>query len=97
MSDSRPPAANYCGLDIGGTKIELIACGDDLQVGYRRRVATPTRNYDDFLRAVGHLVKEAEDHLGTACQAVGIGLPGRLYPVKLAALPPLTHKESEKL
>ena len=76
MSDSRPPAANYCGLDIGGTKIELIACGDDLQVGYRRRVATPTRNYDDFLRAVAHLVKEAEDHLGTACQAVGIGLPG---------------------
>ena len=29
--------------------------------------------------------------------SVGIGLPGRLYPVKLAALPPLKHKESEKL
>ena len=71
MPSSRRDTAAYCGLDIGGTKIELIACGDALQVGYRRRVATPTRNYDDFLRAVAHLVKEAEDHLGTACQACG--------------------------
>ena len=76
MSEPRLHATSYCGLDIGGTKIELIACGDDLQVGYRRRIATPTRDYDAFLRAVTLLVKEAEDHLGAACQAVGIGLPG---------------------
>ena len=76
MPSSRRDAAAYCGLDIGGTKIELIACGDDLQVGHRCRVATPTRDYGAFLQAVANLVADAEDHLGRSCQAVGIGLPG---------------------
>ena len=66
----------YCGLDIGGTKIELIACGDDMEVGYRRRVATPTRDYDAFLQAINMLVKIAEEDLGSSCHAVGIGVPG---------------------
>lgn len=66
----------YCGLDIGGTKIELIACGDDLEVIHRQRVTTPTQDYDAFLHAVASLVKGAEDDLGRACDAVGIGLPG---------------------
>lgn len=66
----------WFGLDIGGTKIELVACGDDLDVGYRRRVATPTQDYDAFVRSVGELVESAEAELGRACHGIGIGLPG---------------------
>jgi N-acetylglucosamine kinase len=65
----------WYGIDIGGTKIELVACGDDLQVAYRRRIATPTKDYADFVRSIGELVEAAEAELG-ACRAVGIGVPG---------------------
>lgn len=66
----------YYGLDIGGTKIELVACGDDLEVCYRQRVTTPTQGYDAFLQAVAALVRAADADLGGPCQAIGIGLPG---------------------
>jgi len=69
-------ARTWYGIDIGGTKIELVACGDDLEVGYRRRVATPTRDYDAFVRSIGELVEGAESDLGRACDGIGLGLPG---------------------
>ncbi|HEY0662919.1 MAG TPA: ROK family protein [Lysobacter sp.] len=66
----------YYGIDIGGTKIELVACGDDLEVGYRQRVNTPTQDYDTFLQTIAALVETADADLGGPCHAVGIGLPG---------------------
>jgi N-acetylglucosamine kinase len=65
----------WYGIDIGGTKIELVACGDDLEVAYRRRIATPTKDYAAFVRSIGELVEAADAELGT-CRAVGIGVPG---------------------
>ena len=69
-------ARTWFGLDIGGTKIELVACGDGLDVGYRQRIATPTQDYAAFVRSVGELVEAAEAELGRACDGIGIGLPG---------------------
>ena len=66
----------YYGLDIGGTKIELVACGDSLEVGYRRRVTTPTQDYAEFLDTVDALVRSADEELDATCDAVGVGLPG---------------------
>lgn len=66
----------WYGIDIGGSKIELVACGDGLEIGYRRRIVTPTRDYDAFVRSIGELVDAADAELGRACDAVGIGLPG---------------------
>lgn len=65
----------WYGIDIGGTKIELVACGDDLEVAYRRRIATPTKDYDAFVRSIGELVEAADAELGP-CRGVGIGMPG---------------------
>ena len=63
------------GLDIGGTKIEIIALdsksGKEL---YRQRVNTPD-NYPDFLSAVTRLVTEAETALQST-GSVGISIPG---------------------
>ncbi|UNK47927.1 ROK family protein [Lysobacter sp. S4-A87] len=64
------------GIDIGGTKIELVACGHDLEVGYRRRINTPTQDYDAFLQAIAGLVRAADADLGETATAVGIGVPG---------------------
>ncbi|RDZ27279.1 ROK family protein [Lysobacter silvisoli] len=66
----------HYGIDIGGTKIELAACDDALQVRYRRRIDTPTQDYAGFLRAVAELVDAADRELQQAGHAVGIALPG---------------------
>ncbi|MFC3549483.1 ROK family protein [Lysobacter cavernae] len=66
------------GIDIGGTKIELVACGDDLEVGYRRRVATPQDGYVAFIEAVAGLVEDTDAELGGVCTTVGVALPGVL-------------------
>ncbi len=71
------PIANACyGIDIGGTKTELVACGADLQVAWRRRIATPQGDYAAFLQAVATLVAEADAEQGGTAAAIGIALPG---------------------
>ena len=62
------------GLDLGGTKIEIIALGDDSEVLLRERVATPQGDYAATLRAVAELVAAAESRAGRG--TVGIGIPG---------------------
>jgi fructokinase len=63
------------GLDLGGTKIEIIALHDDGRVPLRRRVATPRGDYAATLAAIAGLVTSAEEELGQR-GTVGIGIPG---------------------
>lgn len=63
------------GVDIGGTKIELVVFDGNLAPVSRERVATPTDNYRAFLAAVTGLVKKADDKYGEAAP-VGVGIPG---------------------
>jgi fructokinase len=65
------------GIDVGGTKIELIALDDAGGEALRRRVATPRGDYAATVRTVADLVREAESALG-ARGSVGIGMPGTL-------------------
>jgi fructokinase len=65
------------GIDLGGTKIEIIALDDDGEVLLRQRAAAPRDDYLATLRAMGELVRQAEAQLGIA-GAVGIGTPGAL-------------------
>jgi fructokinase len=74
------PAANTrfrLGVDLGGTKIEILAL--DAQGGerFRQRVATPQGDYDATLRAIATLVQNAERALGGS-GSVGIGTPGSI-------------------
>lgn len=63
------------GIDIGGSKIELVAFDDALTPIARERIATPTEDYDEFLDAVATLVAEADRRFGVAAP-VGVGVPG---------------------
>ena len=63
------------GLDLGGTKIEIVALADDRAVLLRRRVPTPRGDYPATLTVIAGLVKEAEDQLGQQ-GSIGIGIPG---------------------
>jgi predicted NBD/HSP70 family sugar kinase len=66
------------GIDLGGTKIEIIALAADGVERLRKRVDTPG-NYQDILRAVSSLVASVEDQLGER-GVVGICTPGALSP-----------------
>ena len=65
------------GLDLGGTKIEVVALDSSEQERLRRRVATPQGDYDATLHAIIELIFGAEADL--ACRAtIGLGIPGSL-------------------
>lgn len=67
------------GIDLGGTKIELVALDEDGVERFRRRVPTPQGDYRATLQAIAGLVRDAEHAIG--CMAsVGIGTPGSLSP-----------------
>lgn len=65
------------GIDLGGTKIEIIALDGAGQVCLRRRVPTPRGDYGATLAAIADLVHGAEATLGVR-GSVGIGTPGAL-------------------
>ena len=66
------------GVDLGGSKIEIIALGDDGEVLLRERVATPQGDYAATLAAVAGLVATAGARVGAGDTAtrIGIGIPG---------------------
>jgi N-acetylglucosamine kinase len=76
MAERSAPVSLCYGLDIGGTKIELVAYNAAMQVRHRRRIDTPTRDYDEFLRAVAGIIEATDAELGSVCSAIGLGLPG---------------------
>lgn len=63
------------GIDLGGTKIEIVALGDENRELFRRRVATPHGDYWAIISAIADLVKTTERKLGEQ-GTVGIGTPG---------------------
>jgi fructokinase len=63
------------GVDLGGTKIEIVALETDGRELLRRRVATPQGDYAATVRALVGLVRDVELDLGTE-PSVGIGTPG---------------------
>jgi len=67
------------GIDLGGTKTEVVVLDDELQVVFRKRVATPAQDYEAILVMIAELVREASNALGNK-PTVGIGAPGALSP-----------------
>ncbi|MBK8725630.1 MAG: ROK family protein [Holophagaceae bacterium] len=63
------------GLDLGGTKIEIVALAAAGTELLRRRIPTPQGDYEATLEALAGLVQEAEKELGRR-GTVGLGTPG---------------------
>lgn len=68
------------GIDLGGTKTEIIVLDDDGATLLRERVATPRGDYTATVATIAALVKSAETKVGAGDTAppatVGIGIPG---------------------
>jgi len=67
------------GVDLGGTKIEVVVLSPQGEELWRRRAGTP-RDYAATLEAISDLVLEAEAGLNMR-GSVGIGIPGTISPV----------------
>jgi len=71
------PAASIChGIDIGGTKMELVSFDTEMNPVQRHRIATPQGDYAGFVEALTTLVATADAGLDTPAAAVGMTLPG---------------------
>ncbi|HEY2864074.1 MAG TPA: ROK family protein [Casimicrobiaceae bacterium] len=63
------------GIDLGGSKIEIVALAADGQERFRRRVPTPQEGYAPVLDAIAALVAAADAAVGER-GSIGIGTPG---------------------
>ena len=68
----------HLGIDLGGTKTEIIALnGDNGGTLFRRRVPSPQNDYAATLDMIAELVGEAERRTGRT-GTLGIGIPGTI-------------------
>ncbi len=66
------------GVDVGGTKLEVVAIDETGGEVLRRRTPTPRGSYEQTIEAIAALVFEAAAEVGQA--TVGIGMPGAISP-----------------
>lgn len=78
VTSPRPDHSLRIGIDLGGTKIEVIALALDGTIVARQRVPTP-RDYDGTVRALVDLVGGIEHTLDRRA-TVGLGIPGVVVP-----------------
>lgn len=67
------------GIDLGGTKIEILALDPQGRTLETQRIATPRGRYEDILAAIKQLVLSVEGNQ-KAKGSVGIGIPGVVDP-----------------
>ena len=67
------------GIDLGGTKIEIIALDEAGNTLQRERVKTPQDDYQMILKVIADLVQHTEDTLGLK-GTLGICTPGAISP-----------------
>src|SRR3954469_9377389 len=67
------------GIDLGGTKTEIIALDERRSELLRRREPTPSGDYDALIALLVRLVRETEIEVGKR-GSIGVGTPGSLSP-----------------
>lgn len=65
------------GVDLGGTKIEIVALDSDGRERLRRRIPTPQGDYPATVAAVATLVESAEAELGVMAPSWASAPPAR--------------------
>ena len=64
------------GIDLGGTKTEIIVLDENLNVLERKRVVTPQNNYDEIINTIETLVLDVSKNISDF--SLGICCPGAL-------------------
>lgn len=93
LSDVLSTTSLKIGIDLGGTKIEIIVLSTQGDTLLRQRIATPAKHdfnsapaqYRAIIEAIKQLISTSADQLHTqllnqTCQHIGIGIPGAISP-----------------
>ncbi len=67
------------GIDLGGTKTEVIALSEQGEQLFRHRLPTPRDDYHQTIETIARLVDMAEQATGQS-GTVGMGIPGSISP-----------------
>ena len=67
------------GIDLGGTKTEIVAMGDGGEILKRHRIATPQGDYQAGIKTIASLIETIENELGMQ-GSIGIATPGAISP-----------------
>lgn len=67
------------GIDLGGTKTEVIALSEQGEQLFRHRLPTPRDDYRQTIETIASLVEMAEQATGQT-GSVGMGIPGSISP-----------------
>lgn len=78
VSDQNGSMAHRIGIDLGGTKTEIMVLDETGSTLLRLRRPTPA-GYDAALRNIADLVAKAENETGQRA-TVGVGIPGCISP-----------------
>lgn len=73
------------GIDLGGTKTEVILMNGASQQVFRHRIATQQHSYAALLDSIVELVNLAETVAGSNGLPLGVGVPGTVTPAGLLA------------
>ncbi len=69
------------GIDLGGTKIQIIILDQTGASLYQKRLPTPQGNYQKTLETIANLVLSMENELAIQQKIpIGIGIPGAISP-----------------
>ncbi|WP_193188084.1 ROK family protein [Nisaea sediminum] len=72
----RPEQSQFrIGIDLGGTKTELVALSPSGKPIVQERVSTRKGDYGATISTITGLVQRAENRIGQSC-SIGIGIPG---------------------
>lgn len=66
------------GIDLGGTKTEIIVLNTQSEELYRQRIATARGDYAKTLNAIANLISQAETAMGENNIPIGVGIPGTI-------------------
>lgn len=69
----------HIGIDLGGTKTEILVTDTHGNSVWRHRTPTPADGYEPILHCLTDLVDVADQRAG-ACCTVGVGIPGSISP-----------------
>ncbi len=64
------------GVDLGGSKTEVILLDRQSNEHFRKRLPTPAGDYHATLETIRSLVLDAEIQVGVSGLPVGVGIPG---------------------
>ena len=64
------------GVDLGGTKTEIIVLDENLNVIERKRVLTPQNNYDEIINTITTLVSDVSQNISNF--SLGVCCPGAI-------------------